>query len=217
MLLLAVETTSRTGSLAVAQIESSSCDILSVRQWRKKSTHSEVITVELIEALKESRLELESLTHLAIDHGPGSFTGIRVGLNLIRTLAYAKNLPVAVVTSLEVLAYQNLKSQECKVIAIPAVQEFFYGASFHRSGSSLRTLKPCESLTRDNLDHLKASTNAESILFPADEPAATTIVQLVRENPAIHPFIGWKGVNPLYIRASEAEEKMRKGLLKPLT
>src|SRR4051812_41009503 len=108
MFLLSVETTSSQGSLSLTKIDSKH-QLLASQSWDKKSSHSEIITQELTAALQEARLTLDELTHFAVDVGPGSFTGIRVGLNLIRTLGYALEKEIRAFSSLEVLAFQNLK------------------------------------------------------------------------------------------------------------
>src|ERR1035437_8509156 len=165
MTLLAVETTSAMGSLCLADIQKNNFEILSTRSWQKKSSHSEIITLELEAGLKEADLKLAVLTHLAIDNGPGSFTGIRVGLNLIRSLSYALNLPVRNFCSLEVLAFQNLKVGESAVIAIPAVQDFYYGGVYLRNDAGIQCLRPVESMKQARFKALQESTKVEQIVL----------------------------------------------------
>jgi tRNA threonylcarbamoyladenosine biosynthesis protein TsaB len=216
-LVLAVETTSSTGSLCIAEINGASATILAAERWQKKSTHSEVITNQLLSALKYAEIELSDLTHLAIDVGPGSFTGIRVGLNLIRTLAYSLDLPTRSITSLELFAFQALSPGDSAVIAIPAIQGYFYAACFARRKDGVEMLSPAESLDKAGIEKLMAKTKVEKLAFPNEEPKAESIIQLLMSDFKKANFLQWKDVLPLYIRASEAEEKLRKGLLKPIT
>ena len=209
-ILLAVETTSAT------EINGRIISILATRRWQKKSTHSEVITMELLEGLKAAKKDLGDLTHLSVDVGPGSFTGIRVGLNLVRSLAYSLNLPTRIFTSLEIFAFQHLGPGEKAIVAIPAVQSFFYVAAYRRGKDGLESLCPAQSLEREGIEKLRTETKVETLLFPNEEPKSETLVQLVANDFKNANFITWKDVLPLYIRASEAEEKLRKGLLRPI-
>ena len=212
MLLLAVETTSATGSLSIAKENT----ILATQRWQKKSTHSEVITTEMLSALRFADLELSDLTHLVVDVGPGSFTGIRVGLNLVRSLAYSLDLPTKTFTSLEVFAYQSLSPGENAVIAIPAVQNYFYVAAYARQTDGVTLISPAQSLERSEIEKLCQSTKCEKLIFPNEEPKSESLVHLLASDFKNSKFLSWKEVLPLYIRRSEAEEKLRKGLLKPI-
>jgi tRNA threonylcarbamoyl adenosine modification protein YeaZ len=211
---LAVETTSATGSLSLGKI-GLKAEILASRSWLKRSTHSEVITLELSSALQEAKLELKDLTHLALDIGPGSFTGIRVGLNLVRSLSYALNIPVHLFCSLEVFAFLELKPHEKIIVNIQAVQNFVYAAAYERTESVLRPLSEPRSFDPKGLENLRTETKVERIFKPALEPNSETLLEMLAFGPNL-TFVPWSSVLPLYIRQSEAEEKLRKGLLKPL-
>ena len=69
--------------------------------------HSQVVLDLVKEVLDESGISLESVELLAADVGPGSFTGLRVGLGVAKALAYGRRLPVVGFTSLEILAVQG--------------------------------------------------------------------------------------------------------------
>lgn len=230
MILLCVETTSTTGSMSLAKLmptqpaslakpvptQPHKAEILATRIWQKKAQHSEVITHELDIAMRTAGLDLSALTHLCVDIGPGSFTGIRVGINFVRTLAYALDIPVRTATSLEVLSFQCLSPGQTAVVAIPAIQNFCYAASVRREPTSLTFLAPVQSIERANLSRLQADTRADQIFSPVDDPSSETLVTLVTSDLKNPNFVAWKDVIPLYVRPSEAEEKLRKGLLKPL-
>lgn len=56
------------------------------------------------EALKKSNIEIKEIDKIFACHGPGSFTGIRIGLTFAKTLAWTLNIPVVPISSLEVMA-----------------------------------------------------------------------------------------------------------------
>ena len=79
-------------------------NVLAEQIWRSKNYH----TVELIPAIKEmltkTQTKASSLTGVGVALGPGSFTGLRIGLSAAKGIALGRNLPVAGIPSLEILA-----------------------------------------------------------------------------------------------------------------
>lgn len=216
MNLLAVDTSSVKGSVALA-IESRSIEQFN---WDKQASHSEVATKETQRLLETCQLQFKDLTHLSVNIGPGSFTGIRVGLNLVRTLAYSLELPIATFSTLELLAFKNGRVGESLLIATKAVQNFFYVAGYRLLDSGLENTLTPTSFTIEDIE--KNRSGYTKVLIEGVTPGlesytnASLQIDMLRKWPEAIKFFSWKNANPLYIRASEAEEKMRRGLLKPL-
>ncbi|MBE8162717.1 MAG: tRNA (adenosine(37)-N6)-threonylcarbamoyltransferase complex dimerization subunit type 1 TsaB [Bdellovibrionaceae bacterium] len=128
MLLLSVDTSSSYGSLSIVQVEKNTYHCLSHKQWisnkEQKYSHSEVITVFFQEALKEAKVTLNQLQLIICGVGPGSFTGIRVSANFVKSLSFSLNIPLVAVSSLESLAQKNksdlAKKQELKTEKNPS-------------------------------------------------------------------------------------------------
>lgn len=218
MTLLAVATSSVQGSLALAETKDDSLNLLRQMAWEKKAMHSEIATQRLQELLAAENKDLKSLTHIACVIGPGSFTGIRVGVNLARSLSYGLGLPVAAFNSLAVLAFKKLREGETGLIAMKAVQTYYYAAVYTKKDKGLEEIVPPQSLVKDELPAIlkpgmQSWIEGESAGF-STLTEARDLVEWLSRHPA--PFFSWKELQPLYIRASEAEEKMRRGLLKPL-
>ncbi len=214
--LLSVDTSSMNGSVALATGRSSP----SQYAWDKKSTHSECATIETQRLLKDAGLTFKSLTHLSVNVGPGSFTGIRVGLNLVRTLAYTLSLPVAVFNTLEVLASQHSQPGDSVLVATKAVQNFFYVAAYKHSEHGLVESLAPTSMSQFELESVK-STHTKVLIEGLtsglrSHTEAIEQIDWISKWPQTVRFFQWHKVNPLYIRGSEAEEKMRRGLLRPL-
>jgi tRNA threonylcarbamoyladenosine biosynthesis protein TsaB len=100
MLFLAIETSSAQGSLAL--FEGAEC--LQEVLFREGHVHGREITARIRDLLDGSGLRSRDLEGLAVSVGPGSYTGIRVGVTAAKTLGFALRIPVAAVSSLEVLA-----------------------------------------------------------------------------------------------------------------
>ncbi|MCX7957063.1 MAG: tRNA (adenosine(37)-N6)-threonylcarbamoyltransferase complex dimerization subunit type 1 TsaB [Endomicrobia bacterium] len=72
--------------------------------------HSEYLVLSLDKILKKSKTNLKDISYLCINTGPGSFTGLRIGLSFIRTIAKHLNIKVVVTTSFDILLYEYIKS-----------------------------------------------------------------------------------------------------------
>jgi tRNA threonylcarbamoyladenosine biosynthesis protein TsaB len=101
VLTLALDTSSAAGSAAVARGGA----LLVERAGDGSRTHGERLPAELMAVLRDAGLSLDDVDRLAVAVGPGSFTGLRVGIAAIQGLALARRLPVAPVTSFEALAW----------------------------------------------------------------------------------------------------------------
>ena len=111
MKILSVSTSSNIASVAIS--EDDKC-ILELNIDNNK-THSETLMPLVSELFKKTNLNLSDINLIACDVGPGSFTGIRIGIASIKAIAESVNVPVISVTSLEALAY-NIENIDCKTI-----------------------------------------------------------------------------------------------------
>ena len=100
MLILAVDTTTPIGSVALLR----DMDVLGEFDLESPSTHSARLlrSVDLI--LQANNLEIQAVDAYAVAAGPGSFTGIRIGVTAVKSLAFASGKMVAPVSALEALA-----------------------------------------------------------------------------------------------------------------
>ncbi len=80
-------------------------------------THSRTLVPMLDAALKNTDSDLKSVDALAISNGPGSFTGVRIGVAVAKGIAFAENLPCYEVSTLEAMAY-NLVLTDCLVCSV---------------------------------------------------------------------------------------------------
>lgn len=116
--------------------------VFSEECFRQKS-HSEWING----ALERAKFHLpggwEQIDVVAVTHGPGSFTGVRVATNLAKSMGYALNKPLVSLSSLEVLAYQSVVVAETPLVlpVINAFKNMVFLALFERqSDLSLKTI-----------------------------------------------------------------------------
>jgi tRNA threonylcarbamoyladenosine biosynthesis protein TsaB len=224
MLLLAVDTSGPTGSMAFAKIVDGKILQRADTAWIKKAMHSEVATVQLQNLLASCGVKLSELTHLAVNCGPGSFTGLRVGISLVKTLGYSLGLPIAPLSTLEALAFSNSTldgGAERKIfVATKAVQNFFYCASYVRSQNGL--VQSLDPRSAEDSELVTLAAGCDTVLIETQTPgftaqsSANVLIDLIVQTSPTPAFLNWNSIEPLYIRGSEAEEKLRKGLLSPL-
>lgn len=103
-LALAVTTSTGVTGVAVGPIGPDRAGTVVSRLVETDRRHAEELPPMLREALAEADTTMADLGLLVVDVGPGRFTGLRVGLATVRALAFARNIPVVGLTSLEVLA-----------------------------------------------------------------------------------------------------------------
>jgi tRNA threonylcarbamoyladenosine biosynthesis protein TsaB len=126
MKILAFDTTNST--LSVALLEKN--EVLAKNTIYESSKQSELIIPEIENILKKCGIWYDDLDYIAATSGPGSFTGIRVGLSVAKTLKIATNLPLILLDSLEVLAFKHRTKLLEIFVAIDAKMDEFFVASF---------------------------------------------------------------------------------------
>ncbi|MCC7404760.1 MAG: tRNA (adenosine(37)-N6)-threonylcarbamoyltransferase complex dimerization subunit type 1 TsaB [Bdellovibrionales bacterium] len=235
---LFLETSSALGGLALVDASGPKPRVVAAREWRRLASHSEVVTASARAVLEQASWKLEDLDFLAVGVGPGSFTGIRVALNMIRAFAYAAHRPVLAFDSLRVLALSSTPQPLPIVTLTNAYKNMLYGARYRWASNNELVEDHCPALwTLDQLTQfidqpvlcLGDGFEAYQDLLPKaikaflirdsqqpDEPRVEIFSPLLARDLSRASLQDWKLVKPLYIRASEAEEKLRSGLLKPI-
>ena len=102
MYILAIETTGAFASAALLQAEPDR--ILDVIHGNDRYSHLQNLTPQIETLLNRNELSIGDMTAIAVSHGPGSFTGIRIGVSTARALAQVLDIPCIPVSSLEALA-----------------------------------------------------------------------------------------------------------------
>ncbi len=102
-----------------------------------KRAHAEKIIHAIDRVLEDVQLAINEIDVIAISIGPGSFTGLRIGLAAVKGLALVTNLPVVAVPSLDALAYQAYFWQEQICPLIKAQADEAYTALYHFQNGQL--------------------------------------------------------------------------------
>lgn len=102
MIVLAVDTSTWTGGVAVLKGDTVAAEI----HVSTRKTHAKRLMYVIDSALKMAEMELDAVEAFAVTIGPGSFTGLRIGVSAVKGLAFATGRPVTGVSTLDVLVSQ---------------------------------------------------------------------------------------------------------------
>lgn len=153
----------------------------------------------------------EDIDKILVVNGPGSFTGIRVGLAIVKTFAWGLNKKISTISSLEAMAVSNKNNYEYFIPIIDARRGYVYSGIYDKEGNeilkgqyiNLDVLK----VTVDNLPGSFVFISNDNIdILPLEkyEPDFITIVNKYKNKEEINPH----AVDALYLKLTEAEEKL---------
>lgn len=166
---------------------------------------SEKALPKIVGMFTDNDISQNSIDKIIVVDGPGSFTGIRVGITIAKVYAWALNIPISTTTSLESMAISN-DSDLLKVPMIDARRKYVY-AAIYKDDEAI--LKP----KYIKLDELKEMINEDFIVITNDDidfgdnkvdysPNFIEIIKRNKDNENINPHM----VNPNYLKLTEAEE-----------
>lgn len=134
MYILAIETTGPVGSVAIAE-EGSAGKRIPMKVTTRQMSHLKNLIPMASELLSEEGIEKKEIAAVAASTGPGSFTGIRIGVSTARALAQAWDVPCINVPSLE--EFRDLAGEEPVCVIFNARRGQVYGACYGASGEEL--------------------------------------------------------------------------------
>ncbi len=157
MYILSVDTTAKTASVCISK-DSNLTGLVPVARANLDGalTHSESLLPMIDSCFKLSGLKVSDIDFIAVTNGPGSFTGVRIGVSAMCGLAFSqkdKRIPCIPLSSLECLA-ENISNYGENTILCPlmdARREQFYNALFVIKGGALRRLCPDRTVTASDL------------------------------------------------------------------
>lgn len=238
MLLLAIDSSTPVAGVALLDEE----NLIREEFINYKKTHSETLMPMIDELLKGCDRSLADVSALAVTIGPGSFTGLRIGLAAVKGLSLAADLPVIGVSTLDVLAHNIVYSDTLVCPLLNARKQEVYTAFYDNSGFyPYRLSEEAACSPRDFAAQalVKAHDNGfNKIMLLGDGynpyrglfgeclgdklvtapahlmlPRASALGSLARDRAFREDFDDPVRMRPRYIRLSEAENKLGKGEL----
>jgi tRNA threonylcarbamoyladenosine biosynthesis protein TsaB len=165
MKILAVETSTMLGGLAISD---DSLGLIAEVRLNVKSTHSERLMTETAHVLKQSGLGISDIDVFGVAIGPGSFTGLRIGLSTVKGFSYATGKPIVAVPTLDALAW-NFPFCLYPVCAIlDARKKEVYAALFQWDGEGLTSLMEEVSLKIEGMLEKIAALSQGKVIFTGE-------------------------------------------------
>jgi tRNA threonylcarbamoyladenosine biosynthesis protein TsaB len=227
MKILAIETSTMLGGVAVMDDKDG---LVSEVRVNVKATLSERLMTGLDFVLSQSGLGLDDMDVLAVSTGPGSFTGLRIGLSTAKGLSFSTGLPIVAVPTLEAFAWGLPCGPHPVCPMLDARKKEVYAGLFaHKDGDMTRLIEERACKAAELLDRLG---NYEGVIFTGE--GALLYRELIVDtlgarahfappavmvpSPASLAHLGLKlalqgrfsdpaSLKPFYIRKSEAELK----------
>lgn len=221
------------GGIAIAD---DSRGLIAEARLNVKTTHSERLMTVVGQVVEQSGLQLAEIDIFAVASGPGSFTGLRIGLSTVKGLAYATGRPIVTVPTLEAFAWNLAWSRYPVCVMLDARRGEVYTALYRWEGQTFlreigeASLNPGELLGRLEGTILFAGEGAlvyreliisalgsRAVFAPPDKmvPSPANVAMLGLARAAAGTLTDPFGAMPLYIRKAEAEvkldEKLRTG------
>ena len=226
MLILAFETSAKAASVALLDDKK----LLGESYQNTGLTHSQTLMLMAQDLLKSCGFGSQDVTHLAVAAGPGSFTGIRIGVAAVKGFAWGAELPCYGVSTLEAMAAQLGAWQGYVCSVMDARRSQVYHALFHVEcgkctrirddravslqdlGAELQNLTEPVFLVGDgsNLCYNTLSESVPSLVLPAEHRMHQRAagVALVAREKILRGEAGNAGeLTPNYLRLSQAERE----------
>ncbi len=146
--LLAVESSAGPASCAVLRRENGTEQIVCTASVNNRLTHSQTLMPMIHDMLKNAGMSLADISHLAVAVGPGSFTGVRIGVAAVKGLSFPNDLPCAAVSTLAGMArrFEGLPYTGLILTAMDARCQQIYTALFAAKDGKIERLTPDEAL-----------------------------------------------------------------------
>lgn len=222
MKILAIETSGKVCAVALAENDK----LIMEKIIDDENTHSVKLMPLINEVFKENNMYLSDIDLFSCDIGPGSFTGIRIGVSTVKAFLDAKNKKAVGVTSLEVLA-RNIQEDGIICSLIDAKNDNVYYGLFEKTGKEYKQL---EEFKFDNINNILENFNnkEKKIFFVGNGSIVHKDVieselknALITENRKINDFnarnialaafeksgqaVESNNLTPIYLRKSNAE------------
>ncbi len=168
---------------------------------------SEVALPRIASMFDKNNLSPKDIDKIIVVNGPGSFTGIRIGITIAKIYAWSLNIPITTIYSLEAMAISS-KNNIYHVPILNARRGYVYTAIYDENYKEV--LKPCHILLTDLQEKLKdikeyeyiSNDEFDELDVNSYSPDMVKVVNYFKDKENINPH----AVNPEYLKLTEAEE-----------
>lgn len=223
MIILGIETASLQVGCAVGGAEG----ILACFHAARGRRHAEALTPAIEFVCQQARVEMTEISAVAVDIGPGLFTGLRVGVATAKAIAQALRAPMIGLSSLDLLAFSVRYSPRLIVPVMDARRDEVYTASYRHVPGGVQRVGEPRVCPPDQLISELMATGDEALLVGdgalryrelferhaalevgtvgSAYPSAAALVELAQPRAIREEFVQPWELTPLYLRQSDAE------------
>jgi len=230
---IAMDTSGRVGSVAAGVND----EVLAEKYFSDQMKHAAELFHVMLELIEQTGYNVSDISDIYVTAGPGSFTGLRIGITVAKMMALASNVRIAAVSSLDCVAqnafdyiYKEARDDIKSVAAVIDAKrgQFFAGLYVQNGGQwikrqpeSMKTAEEIISLlnnettlfTGEGLKYYKNQFTADNVEFmPEDQWSikASTVYAAGRKKAAAGQYDDPQLLLPQYLRLSDAEENLLK-------
>ena len=227
MKILAVDSSAKSASAAVTQDEK----LVAESFVNVGLTHSETLMPMIHSVLKNAGTDIKDIDAFCVTVGPGSFTGIRIGISAVKGLAQPRNKPCFGISTLDAMAYNSEDFNGIICCVMDARCSQVYNALYKCSGKLIKRLTPDVAISLEELYNILKEYN-DNILLTGDGAQisysylkdrlanvylACEQTRFQRAYGAVSAALklqaepcGAAELNPVYLRPSQAERELKK-------
>jgi len=228
--ILCIETSSDLCSVAIAENNT----MVASKTVQDRNSHSSGLALYINEILEEAKLTINQVDAIAVSKGPGSFTGLRIGVSLAKGIAFALDLPLIAVSTMKSLTNQVIKANDHELYYCPIIDakngELYY-AMYDKDYIPIHDVKvglPEEVIWHgpialnqvvffgDGIEKIRDRINqAGGIIVENIKPEAKYMIPLASEKFNYKDFEDLQYFEPFYLKdfkARKSSEKLRRVL-----
>lgn len=167
MKIVAIETSSIQGGVAILEVKNNSILLQKGFSLKRGLVHGKLLVPALDKLLKEAHWRKDDLDLVAVDVGPGSYTGLRVGLAIAKTISYVLRTKIVGVSSLDVLA-ENIRSDNRHQYFCPIIDARWnqvYTAIYEKSADGHKRLTDYLAISPGDLVKLVNKYKGKTLLL----------------------------------------------------
>ncbi|WP_420451235.1 tRNA (adenosine(37)-N6)-threonylcarbamoyltransferase complex dimerization subunit type 1 TsaB [Ilumatobacter sp.] len=220
MLILGVETATERVSVAIGGHEG----VIGLFEVTKGRRHAETLVPAIEFTCRQAGVDLDEISVVAVDVGPGLFTGMRVGLASAKAIAQALRIPMIGISSLDLLAFACRHSDRVVVPVVDARKGEVFYAMYRQVPGGIQQIAepqvgPVDDLVGDlmarNQDALCVGGGARRYrdeildgyhceIGGDSHPSAAPLVQLAHARALREEWVNARDIEPVYLRAPDA-------------
>lgn len=223
MLILGIDTATAQVSCAIGGHEG----VLASSHTLRARQHAESLAPAIEATCRQARVELSEVSVVAVDHGPGLFTGLRVGVASAKAMAHALRVPMIGVASLDLLAFGVRFSPRLIAAVVDARRGEVFSAMYRQVPGGIQRFSPYAVSSPEELGAELLARGEDCLLVgdgalrhretfeglhqvevaegPFAHPSAASLVMLAHAQALREEWVQPSELQPLYLRKPDAE------------